>query len=286
MTNQDIIKTRIEIIVENTAGKRYIYGSHGLAIKINTIREDGTETNILFDTGPEPEILKHNLAVLETNLKDIDAIVLSHGHWDHTGGLLEAIKMTKKRIPVICHPDAFNVKLSLKPKIRYSGIPYTINEVKEYAQPILIRNQIEIAPNIIATGEIPRRTTFEKIKGLKTIINRELTDDQMRDDQAIIIKMKDGIIVISGCAHAGIINTIKRAIEITKKEEIKAVIGGFHLIGAQDTRIDKTVEELMKMNIKRVMPGHCTGEKAMIKMANNLKNRYRRIMAGDTITFT
>jgi len=282
-----IDEVEIKILVENTAqlGMKNILGAHGLAIHLKIRYDDGKITNILFDTGPSHKVIENNAEEMNVKLNEIDMIVLSHGHYDHTGGLLGVLKSLDRKIPIIAHPDCFLPKFVLKPKFRYNGIPFSTNEIQQYANLICLKEPIEISRQVYTSGEVPRITDFEKISGLKTIREHKIIDDKMLDDQSLIINFKDGLIIITGCAHAGVINIIERAIKITGREDIRAVIGGFHLVGAKRERIEKTIEALKSHKIKEIMPCHCTGEKAIIEMAFKLKEKIKRVSAGNTLIF-
>ncbi|RLE51881.1 MAG: MBL fold metallo-hydrolase [Candidatus Methanomethylicota archaeon] len=286
MLADEVQNVELKVLVENTAGARRILGAHGLSIHVRAELSDGKQVNILFDTGPSPMVLRDNAEVMGLNFNYLDAIVLSHGHYDHTGGLIEALKLTSKKTPVVAHPHCFNPKFAVDPKIRYNGIPFTQNEVMKYGNLILAKNPVKLSPGILTTGEVPRITDFEKVGKMKTIINGAVVDDKMLDDQALIVNLNGELIVIAGCAHAGIINTIMRAMELTNIRKVRAVIGGFHLIGASEHRIEKTIKYLEKFGVENIMPCHCTGEKAMLKMAIKFKEKFRRIAAGQTLKFS
>ncbi|MCS7386387.1 MAG: MBL fold metallo-hydrolase [Candidatus Methanomethylicota archaeon] len=279
-------KVEVKVLVENTAGAREILGAHGLAIHIKAQLKADKQVNILFDTGPSDMVLKHNAEIMKINFKELDAIVLSHGHYDHTGGLIEALNLTSKRIPVVAHPHCFNPKFVADPKIRYNGIPFTDSQVMKLGNLILAKDPVKLSPGIITTGEVPRITDFEKIRKMKTIINGAVVDDQMLDDQALVINLNGELIIVSGCAHSGIVNTIMRAIKLTNIKKIRAVIGGFHLIGASSERIEKTIKYIDEIGVEKIMPCHCTGEKAMVKMAIKFGEKFQRVVAGSVIRFT
>ncbi len=278
----------LKVIVENSVklGLKNILGAHGFSALVEVVDEKGVECRVLFDTGPNYSVLRNNCEVMGIDMNKIDAIVLSHGHYDHTGGLLELLNKLSRKVPVICHPDCFKPKFVSKPKIRYNGIPFALRDLENKAWIILSRDPLKIADSIITSGEIPRKTAFEKInRNMLTIVNGKLINDQLLDDQSLIINFKRGAIIITGCAHAGIVNTILRAQELLASSKIEAVIGGFHLISASNSRISETIEYFKNLNIKSIMPCHCTGEKAIHEMYLKMKDKVRTVHAGDVIKF-
>jgi 7,8-dihydropterin-6-yl-methyl-4-(beta-D-ribofuranosyl)aminobenzene 5'-phosphate synthase len=143
---------------------------------------------------------------------------------------------------------------------------------------------VKIADGITTTGEVPRTTAFENVRGFWTVKDRSFVDDLMLDDQSLVIDVEDkGLIVVAGCAHSGIINTIKYAQKITGNSRVYAVLGGFHLISADAKRIQATVDELKKFDPEFVGPCHCTGKKATKKIAEAFGDRCRPLHTGDVI---
>ena len=282
-----IEQVKINILVEDSENpeKPMLWPEHGLSILV-TLTIDREQVKILFDTGVSGKALLHNAKLMAVDLRDIDAIVLSHGHYDHTGGLAAALDEIEASIPIILHPDALEKKFALKPKIRFTGIPYTLLEIESKGGKILpSRNPLELAEGVIATGEIERVTSFEEPPKHYIILkNGEMTRDQMLDDQALIIRLREGLAIITGCAHAGIINTTRYAQRITGEEKVHAIIGGFHLIGASDERIEKTIQEIKRINPKIIAPCHCTGDKAINRFKEELGEKFLEIHVGSTIT--
>jgi len=257
------MKGKIVVLVENSVLHRELYAEHGLSLYVETDRG-----KILFDTG-QSDLLIRNARTLGIDLTKIDKIVLSHGHYDHTGGLLPLLKTFKKRIKVIAHPDAFK-------KIHFScgggvsrdiGIPFEESDLRRYAELIEEDKPREILPGIVTTGEIERRTNFEDA-GEGFFLDPNCTKpDIIRDDQALILDSEKGLIVLFGCGHSGLINTLSKVRELFPNREIRTIMGGFHLGGASEERLERTCEALSKFGVKEIYPGHCTGWRAIYRFS-------------------
>jgi len=279
---------QLTVLIEdsNSTAKPQLKAKHGLAVFIKA-KIDDNEVTIMMDTGPSPDALLHNVDTMGINLQNVDSIALSHGHYDHTGGLIEALKQMKKRVPVIAHPTVFGPKLKISPHLKFIGTPFRTSEVESVSGvPLLATDPVKIANGITTTGEVPRTTAFETVRGFWTVHNGKFLEDKMLDDQSLVIDVEDkGLVVVSGCAHSGIINTIKHAQKITENSRVYAVLGGFHLNTADDKRIQATVDELKKLAPKFIGPCHCTGKKAIKKIAETFGDRCRPLHTGDIIEF-
>jgi len=241
------------------------FAEHGFSVLIQVLC-DGQSHVVLFDTGTSPEGVITNAKRMGLNLGEIECIVLSHGHYDHFGGLLKVLKaMKKENLPIIVHEDMFRIRGVINPDgtiRKYPNFP-SENEVApakyvKTKQPYLLADE-----GILVTGEIPRKTDFEKGYPRQHVFSRGKwqPDPWVWDERAIIINVKHkGLIVISGCAHAGIVNTALHAQQITGVSRIYAMMGGFHLAGKDcEPRISQTVLMLRKFNPNIVVPMHCTG---------------------------
>jgi 7,8-dihydropterin-6-yl-methyl-4-(beta-D-ribofuranosyl)aminobenzene 5'-phosphate synthase len=254
------MKGKIVVLVENNALHKGLSAEHGLSLYVETDRG-----NILFDTGQSDLLLK-NAKTLGIDLTKINKIVLSHGHYDHTGGLLPLLKTLKKKIEVIAHPDAFK-------KIHFGcgwigigrdiGIPFEESDLRKYAELIEDDKPREVLPGIFTTGEIERRTDYEDAGEGFFLDQNCRKPDIIRDDQALILDADEGLIVLFGCGHSGLINTLIKVREMFQNREIRAVMGGFHLGGALEERLEKTCEALPEFGVKEIYPGHCTGWRAI-----------------------
>ena len=279
---------QIRVLIEDSksSAKPHLKSKHGLSFFIQAKINDDKVT-LLMDTGPSADALLHNVEAMKVNLEDVDAIVLSHAHYDHTCGLIEALKQMKKRVPVIGHPTLFEPKLSPMPHLRSIGAPFRVSGLESVGGvPLLTVDPVKIADGIATTGEVPRIAAFETVKGFWTVQNKRFVDDMMLDDQSLVIDIKGkGLVVVSGCAHSGIINTIKYAQKMAGNSRVYAVLGGFHLNSADAKRIDATVDELEKFDPQFVGPCHCTGKKASKKLAEAFGDRCRILHTGDIIEF-
>ena len=248
-----------------------LLAEHGLSLLIDTWDAE-TRHRTLLDTGYNPGTVLHNMRTLDLDPKSIDAIVISHGHMDHTGSVNMALEAIGKPVTVVCHPDIFRNRFIEKPQMGLVKLPQLASRqqmIERGAQLLETRGPALIAGNtVVATGPIPRVTAFEKgMPGARIETKGQLTIDNIEDDQALVINLAGcGLVVISGCAHSGIINSVLYSRKITGEDKVWAVVGGFHLSGPDmNPLIDPTVDELKKMTPKLIMPMHCTGHAAITR---------------------
>jgi 7,8-dihydropterin-6-yl-methyl-4-(beta-D-ribofuranosyl)aminobenzene 5'-phosphate synthase len=277
---------RLIIVVENSASldNSSLWAQHGLSIFLEL--NFGSESmKLLWDTGASSEVMLHNADALDLDLCHLDLICLSHGHYDHTGGLMGVLQRRNGRVCILAHPDIFLPKLKERPTLQYIGPPFTRTQA-EAAGAIMLdcRSPLDVAPGVMSTGEVARLESFEKVEGFWTVKDGQYCEDSIPDDQALAINLPGkGLVVITGCAHSGIINTIRHAQKITGVEELHAVIGGFHLMGADEKRINATAKALQNLDPAIVRPGHCTGQKAVCRLQEALGERCRPLAVGDSI---
>jgi 7,8-dihydropterin-6-yl-methyl-4-(beta-D-ribofuranosyl)aminobenzene 5'-phosphate synthase len=253
---------------------------HGLSILIR-IFQGNVSHIVLFDTGRSPEGVVTNADRMGIDLSEIEAIVISHGHDDHFGGLLAVLKaINKENLPIIVHEDMFKTRgVAEKDGTIRKDPPFPSDDMVKPAKYVRTKQPYLIADGtMIVTGEIPPKTEFEK--GSQR--NRVLIQGEWRpypwmwDDRAIVINVKQkGLVVLSGCAHAGIINTIKYAQHITGVKKIHGIMGGFHLAGKEyEPRIDQTVENLKLIKPYLIAPSHCTGWRGIYAIAQAMPEAF------------
>jgi len=281
-----IKKVKLTVLVEDSVAESEssLVAKHGLSFFVEAVTSDG-EVSILMDTGPSPEVLLHNVDVMGTDLRKTEAIVLSHGHYDHVSGLIRALKCIGKRVPIIVHPKIFNPKFKVKPFLMFRGAPFTLSDV-EMAGGVLLRseNPVTIAHGITTTGEVERTFPLESVEGFWTVDNGRFVKDVILDDQALLIDVESkGLVVVTGCAHSGVVNTIIHAKKTTKTNKIYAVLGGFHLASVSNNKIETTLKELERLSPKFIGPCHCTGTKAIKRLEEAFGNRCNPLQTGDVV---
>lgn len=271
------LNVRMTTLSENTAGMVGVLGELGWSVLIET-----DEMNILFDTGASISAC-HNADVLGIDLSQVDKIVLSHGHFDHTGGLRQVLrKMRKKKVEIIAHPHVWATRYThTKEKDEFVGIPFQRPELENSGAIFnLTKKPVIITDNIMTTGEIPMVTDFEEIElprgGGSRFIQEDAgpEPDEILDDQALIIKTELGLVIVLGCAHRGIINTLYHAQQLTGVKQIHTIIGGAHLLTASEERIRLTVAVLKELDVEKLGVCHCTGLSAMAAMAHEFGDKF------------
>ena len=269
---------------------RPLLAEHGLSCYL-TIHANGKEHRILLDTGLSRGCMLHNSVQQKINLEGIEAVVISHGHFDHIGGLISLLQRAGHQVPVVLHPDAFlrrRLKSPGKEPIELPGLdPITL---KQAGADILARPgpSLLASGHLLVTGEIERTVPFEKgFPGMEAWMGDQWVPDRIADDQGLVIKVKGkGLVVISGCAHAGIINTIRCAQKMTGVSHIHAVMGGFHLTGPLFAPvIVPTVEALKEINPDYIIPMHCTGWDAINRLSREMPERCILNTVGTTYCF-
>jgi 7,8-dihydropterin-6-yl-methyl-4-(beta-D-ribofuranosyl)aminobenzene 5'-phosphate synthase len=274
------VEIKITTLAENTAGAGAL-GEWGLSMLVEA---DGQK--ILFDTGGGMAAVP-NAELMKVDLAEVDCIVLSHGHYDHTGGLLEVLRRTGGK-EIIAHPDVWVKKygsLDNTPK-RYVGIPYMREALEVNGTYFnLSKKPVKLSGRITTTGEIPMITDYEIVEKYLCIMEgNELKQDPLDDDLALVIDAEYGLVVILGCAHHGIVNTLVQAKKVTGKELIYAAIGGTHLVHASPERLEKTRAALREMGVQYLGVSHCTGFKASAYLAGEFGDRFFQNNAGSRWT--
>jgi 7,8-dihydropterin-6-yl-methyl-4-(beta-D-ribofuranosyl)aminobenzene 5'-phosphate synthase len=268
------MKLRITILSENLVGNLVGSGEHGFSAFIET-----DEGNYPFDTGRGHTVVANSL-VLNKDLRTIKRSFLSHGHYDHTGGPPEVLKL-KGKVDVHAHPHVFLDRIAVlkengKETERFVGIPYKKGYMESLGPNFVFNTDfIGVEKGIFLTGEVPRKTPFEKPDPrLFSKIDGKTVQDTFSDDQSLILNSEKGLILILGCAHSGMINIINHVIDKTGKEKFHAILGGTHLDFLTAEQLEESIKSLKKMEIERIGVSHCTGMRAAFRLHQEFGDRF------------
>jgi 7,8-dihydropterin-6-yl-methyl-4-(beta-D-ribofuranosyl)aminobenzene 5'-phosphate synthase len=283
----EVDRVKITAIVVDDAGyDTELWGEFGLSLLVEVERK-GKVLRLLVDTGLTSEPLLHNMNKLNIIPHSIDCIFLTHCHYDHTGGLGGVTEKTRKDIKIVAHPEIFRKCYVVHDNMRYIGIPERSSptRVQENGGKWLLSGEpYELTPGVTTTGEVTRVTSYEPLENVHIEVDEELVQDPELDDMSLVINVKDrGLVIVSGCSHAGIVNIMRQAKRITGVENIIGVVGGFHLRVADEEQLTKTVKELEQAEM--VCAGHCTGFEAMKRISDRMGDRFKLLQCSTVIEF-
>ena len=275
------MEIRITTLSENSANRGDFLAEWGLSMLVEV---DGLK--ILFDIGASISAVQ-NAQLLGVDLSTVDRIVLSHGHYDHTGGLREVLRRAGPK-EVIAHPAVWQSKYGRMPggPERYIGIPFVRHGLEALgASFTLSEKPVKLSGSVMTTGEIPMVNDYEIVENyLYVKEGDELKQDSLSDDLALIIDTDFGLVVILGCAHHGIVNTLRHVQKLTGKELVYAAIGGTHLLHASAERLKKTAAALKEIGVQKLGVSHCTGFAASAYLAREFGDAFFLNNSGSRFT--
>ena len=275
-------RSSVTVLVDNMAGSGPVLGEWGLSFLIKT-----DQHQILFDTGGG-QILLGNARALDVNLSQIEAIVISHEHQDHTGGLEKAL-VTCGPVDLFVHPAGFETRYWKEGSLAVAHqLPFSRPQLSRRIRKLIeTKEPTAICTGVMVTGQIPRVSDFEDtgVREYAFLDSSLNTPDPILDDQAVFFQVPEGAVILLGCGHAGLVNTMRYVAELLGRDRIYAVIGGTHLIGASPMRIQKTIEALKKHDVQKIMLSHCTGVQSYAALAGALPGRCSWPASGTQIQF-
>lgn len=274
---------KVTCVVDNRTDRQDLLVEHGLAFFV-----EADAVNILFDTGQRDALLP-NARTLGISFDRLDAIVISHGHYDHTGALAQALERAPSAA-LFVYPAALEPKYARisAPPYRYIGIPEPGRRALDAARRRIVWTETPqpVAPGVAVTGGIPRRSGFEDPGGPFFRDPDCELEDPIPDDQAMILETAQGTLVLLGCAHSGVVNTLEHVSEITNGRQIHTIAGGMHLRSASGERLRNTAQALDRFGVTTIAPCHCTGTEATRYLRSHLGTRVREYTAGCSLLYT
>ncbi len=300
-TVSDVDRLVVTVVTDNyydslrvnpPSGKRWksspgmsIHAEHGLSYHIEAV-VNGKSHFLMFDYGLDPAGVLNNIEILGIDVGKVNAFGLSHGHFDHWSGLMKVLERGAPGTPLYVGEGAFAHRYSLRPgsteladmgQLEREAIARQgIARITEVSEPV------EVIPGCYMTGNIEKVTEYERgSPGRFFVSGARLEEDSLSGEQAVVCHVKGkGLVVISGCAHAGIINTVRHAQKMTGVDKVHVVIGGFHLINAPQEIIDKTVDDMQTIAPDHIIPAHCTGFEAILSFAKKMPYQFILNTAG------
>ncbi len=287
-----IDRLRLSVLIDNSPKyDSYLKGCFGLSLWLEGGSEE-VEWKILFDVGPLAEPLLYNADLMGIDIGDVDMIVLSHSHFDHTAALADVLRYLDREVPILAHPGIFDPSFVLRP--RYMDYGMTGDNRRSRledlgARFLLTRSSLEVYPGLMFSGEIARTNDFERSGAVSCYTLDEdgcVCPHAIADDAALGINLDGrGLVVVTGCAHAGPINTIEHLRSVSGVGEVEGVAGGFHLLQSEGDRVHRTILKLRGLSPRWLAPMHCTGLVPMASMALAFPDDFEQMNAGDEVSW-
>ena len=271
----------ITILVEEYAGFTELLAEHGFSALVSLKYDDGTIYKLLLDAGRTDRVLLENAKAFGVDLEDVKAVVLSHRHHDHTGGLPRLVDFLRGR-PLIAHPaitrPCFDISRGFT-KLDV-GLPLRARRALSEFEVIMVKRPFELAPSAFFLGEIERfYDNSYAVKSFRTVVNGEIVEEPMHDDSGLAFRVGSKVVVLAGCSHSGISNIVRQAKKVTGADEA-IVVGGLHLIVADDSALREVVDQMLSEGVEEVYVGHCTGLRGEAKLLEKLGNKMHKIHCG------
>jgi len=277
----------LKVLVEDTVNRQLFWAEHGISFDIEFLYEDHSK-HLLFDVAQSFAVLSHNAQLMDSSLNNWDSLVLSHGHFDHTGGLSGIINQMSEVKNIYLHPSC------ISPRIRAStpkpvGLPLSSDEIERL--PLVFTNswtEISEIPGVWVTGEVERPFPQKPHSGIlrkKEEGEDEWEHDTIPDDQSIVVEMENELIIITGCCHTGVRNLLEAVTTKWPAKKPTVLIGGLHLHAHSSSEIEEITTYLTKFPWKTIAPNHCTGINAVSAIMRTFPEASRKLNTGDSITF-
>ncbi len=265
------MRLRITTLAENSATKVGTLAEHGLSMLVEV-----DDLCLLLDTGQSATAV-HNARALGVDLSRVSHLVLSHGHQDHTGGIKDVLAQTGE-VTVHAHTDVWRPRYVARKgeQARYAGLMFLREQLESMGATFQLSDgPVHISREVMTTGPVPRVTPFEKLDAALVVkAPQGWQQDQVPDDQSLVVKTPEGLVVLLGCAHSGMVNTLLHAQQVAGEKRIFAVLGGTHLGFASQEQLDKTVAMLRELDLQKIGVSHCTGLPASGRLAREFGDRF------------
>lgn len=280
----------ITVIAEDTVPyESPLWGQHGISFLVEATSGNSSQC-VMVDVAQNFTALEHNMTLLGLDFSMVDTLMVTHCHYDHSKGIALVLEATgKEDIPVVAHSDIFRLHFVTDPFLMHVGIMGTDSRqhIEDAGGTLFLTSEpLDLMPGLKTTGEVPRITEFEDPGiALKTIEDGKIMNDLVMDDISLVANVRDkGLVIVTGCSHAGIVNIARHAMGLFPGVPLEGIIGGLHLVEASDDKIEKTVKALVDLNPAWISAGHCTGFRAQVKLLEAFGDRFEPLSSGKSFS--
>ncbi len=284
--NGHLHRLTLTVLVDNRVEIRGLRAEHGLSILLQAEGDFG-ECRLLFDTGPSGEVLMHNLRALRIDPGGVRDVVLSHGHYDHTGGLKAFLSEAERPLRVVCHPRLWGRRMCARPRRREIGCDLAPAEIRAAGVELIeAERPFRLLPGLRTTGAIAPRKVWEKPEGFLRDEPGAWVEDEIEDDLGLVADLGPaGLVLLTGCCHAGLAGLLEQVRRQYGARRIAGIVGGLHLHGVSVQRLERTLAALARQAPTRIVPLHCTGTLEVCRLRGALGRIVRFAAVGERLSF-